>query len=162
MGTPMIPNALLKQIMAQLRTDEAGQMEVPSESHLAFIPQNLRSNVLLMSSQQLRQSPMIPTIFLGTIRTNYNDKMWNIDVANWKRNLDVDAQSCREIQMLPLTDEATGAASNILNAGDAILKIEEALKAVNRLPQGGLSIYLSIGINVRFAAMMADVGDGLL
>jgi len=24
------------------------------------------------------------------------------------------------------------------------------------------SIYLSIGINVRFAAMMADVGDGLL
>jgi len=25
-----------------------------------------------------------------------------------------------------------------------------------------LSIYLSIGINVRFAAMMADVGDGLL
>jgi len=29
----------------------------------------------------------------------------------------------------------------------------------NRL---GLSIYLSIGINVRFAAMMADVGDGLL
>jgi len=27
---------------------------------------------------------------------------------------------------------------------------------------GYLSIYLSIGINVRFAAMMADVGDGLL
>jgi len=25
-----------------------------------------------------------------------------------------------------------------------------------------ISIYLSIGINVRFAAMMADVGDGLL
>jgi len=25
-----------------------------------------------------------------------------------------------------------------------------------------LAIYLSIGINVRFAAMMADVGDGLL
>jgi len=25
-----------------------------------------------------------------------------------------------------------------------------------------VSIYLSIGINVRFAAMMADVGDGLL
>jgi len=25
-----------------------------------------------------------------------------------------------------------------------------------------LNIYLSIGINVRFAAMMADVGDGLL
>jgi len=27
---------------------------------------------------------------------------------------------------------------------------------------GPVSIYLSIGINVRFAAMMADVGDGLL
>jgi len=30
------------------------------------------------------------------------------------------------------------------------------------LPSHLVSIYLSIGINVRFAAMMADVGDGLL
>jgi len=30
------------------------------------------------------------------------------------------------------------------------------------LAYSNLSIYLSIGINVRFAAMLADVGDGLL
>jgi len=32
----------------------------------------------------------------------------------------------------------------------------------SRIMVHGQSIYLSIGINVRFAAMMADVGDGLL
>jgi len=34
--------------------------------------------------------------------------------------------------------------------------------ATKSLIDNRMSIYLSIGINVRFAAMMADVGDGLL
>jgi len=38
----------------------------------------------------------------------------------------------------------------------------DMLSVLGKMSYNALSIYLSIGINVRFAAMMADVGDGLL
>ena len=52
-----------QQMLAQLR-QRHGQSLAPSESHLSFIPETLKGNVLLMSAQPLRQDVMT-TIFLG-------------------------------------------------------------------------------------------------
>jgi len=155
MATPMHHDGL-QQMMAQLR-QMSGQSLVPSESHLSFIPENLRSNVLLMSAQPLRQESMT-TIFLGTLGQNYVDEMWKIDVDNWQKNLN--HQPFIEVKMLPSMDHATGTVTDSLNSVDSIPKIENALKTLNASPHGGNLRVVFLG--TAFSAFVYDALTYLL
>jgi len=146
----------MHQMIDHLR-QMSGQSSAPSESHLSFIPENLRSNVLLMTAQPLRQESMT-TIFLGTIGPNYIDEMWKIDVDNWQKNLN--HQPCIEIKMLPSIDRATGTVTNSLNAVDSIPKVENALKTLNATPHGGNLRVVFLG--TAFSAFVYDAVTYLL
>jgi len=57
----------------------------------------------------------------------------------------------------PLTYKLADTSTEIITSQSTVV-----VTSTTGYPLTYLSIYLSIGINVRFAAMMADVGDGLL
>jgi hypothetical protein len=63
-----------KRMMKSLKASGL-QDDVPSTEHQSFVPRELRSNVVLMTSQPLQQEDMA-TVFLGTTRPNFTEEMW--------------------------------------------------------------------------------------
>jgi hypothetical protein len=112
------------------RAGEAASMhnDGPSVRHMSFIPQVQRSNMLLMTSQPPQMENMV-TVFIGTIRPNYTEEMWKIDVQKWQAQLG--NQSYYYIGLLPLPESP-----DQLNTSDAIPKIERALDDINQLTPG--------------------------
>lgn len=119
-----------------------GQGDKPIPEHHAFIPQQQRSNVLYMTSRPLTGDTM-STIFIGTIRPNYTEEMWQEDVRNWKEHLgdhpyySIDLQPVSE----PHDDPNSIGGSTLrmvdrLDSKKGIPKIESALQAMNALPAG--------------------------
>jgi hypothetical protein len=108
----------------------AEQLDVPCAEHMSFIPSELRSNVILMKSQPLKQEDM-PTVFLGTLRPNFPDDMWKDDVENWKSYLHIGTGKSFEVSLKPLSQ-----ATDRLDSRDAITKIETALEHINTLASG--------------------------
>jgi len=106
--------------------EEHGQTDDPSPNYLSFIPNQLRSNVLLMTSQSLRRDHM-STLFLGTIRPNYREEMWTSDVQKWQEQLG--PQTFFEVKMIPIYR----APFRELDTGDAVKKVEIALGHMNNL-----------------------------
>uniref|UniRef100_A0A0B7B7P7 Uncharacterized protein n=1 Tax=Arion vulgaris TaxID=1028688 RepID=A0A0B7B7P7_9EUPU len=116
------------EVMQRIRNAE--QASVPSPANLAFIPQIQRSNTLVMKSESPRMQAM-PTTFIGTIRTNYTNDLWNSDVAQWKAYFKAVgvSQLYEEIQLRPLENNLEA-----LDDKDAIPKTESMLKRINQLP----------------------------
>jgi hypothetical protein len=119
------PEDLAKELRKKAR-----QSDEPDSTHLSFIPQVLRSPVLLMKAQPLQMKQMA-TVFLGTIRINYTEDMCKQDIEQWK--LTFGNQTYFEIVILPMLS-STGDVKDQVNGRDAIPKIEEALKGLNHLP----------------------------
>lgn len=112
------------------RRHRSGQQPGPSTHHLSFIPQRLRSKALFMYSEEPKMQ-MMPTVFIGTIRPNYTEEMWKIDVDKWKTHFETGkvTQIYGEMKLLPLPEN-----SSILDSADAILKIHSVLPTINALP----------------------------
>jgi len=121
-------NMDLGPLLNQLKhaQEQHGQTDDPNPKYLSFVPQQLRSNVVLMTSQQLRTEVM-STLFLGTIRPNYREEMWSSDVQKWQQQLG--AQPFWEIKMLPINVPPY----RELDAADANTKVEAALNHMNKL-----------------------------
>jgi len=105
----------------------AMQIDGPSIANTSFIPTVQRSNVLLMTSKPLQAHDMT-TIFIGVIRQNYTDAMWQFDVTKWITKLG--NQRYFYIQMQPLEGR------DATNSNDAIPKMEQALLDMNQIPAG--------------------------
>lgn len=127
----------MNQLVRQLQ-EQCGQTDDPNPKYLSFIPQQLRSNVVLMSSQPLRTDSM-STLFLGTLRPNYPQEMWTEDVQKWQQHLG--NQSYFEIRMLPLLI----APFRELDAADATKQIEVALSHMNKLEDNVRIRIISLG-----------------
>jgi len=128
---------LLKHVQQHIQQQD-GQTDDPSPKYLSFIPQQLRSNVVLMTSQPLRTDVM-NTLFVGTIRPNYREEMWASDVQKWQNHLGV--QPFLEIKMIPVNTPPY----HELDAADAIPKIEPALNHMNKLEDNACIRIICLG-----------------
>lgn len=102
----------------------------PSEDHLAFIPNQLNSNVVTLNSTPLNTDGM-KMVFIGITTTFYNASMWASDVKRWIEYFRLLLQDCIEIQMLELRD-----APGKVDSARAIVEITKALVVLSNVPCG--------------------------
>ena len=79
-------------------------------------------------------------------------------MEQWQKKLG--AQPYSEIQMIPSIDQATQQPTDALNSVDAIPKIENALKVLNVIPQGGHLRIVCLG--TAFSAFLYEAVTYLL
>ena len=97
----------------------------PLDCHLAFVPQELNDNVIELTSVKLDRGDMT-TVVLGIICQAYTKAMWRTDVKNWEREFPNSA--FYDLDLETLCDSP-----NLLNAPDAIKKIDTALTHMNAI-----------------------------
>lgn len=118
----------LRQLLQNLREDNE-QRPDPGIEHLSFIPPGLKSNVICMQSRPLT-GRALPTIFVGTVRPNYVQTMWEMDVQKWRNCLSIGLNQTQiQLQFLPLPDRPEA-----LDVSDAIPKVEAAKATLRVLP----------------------------
>jgi len=121
-----------REFIRHVQQGQASQIDEPSSLHMSFIPEEQRSNSLLMVSQAPSRQDM-PTAFIGSVRKNYTPAMWNEDVKKWKSHFGPN-QEFYEIPLMPVI--INNQVFDVMDSSDAIPKIETALRAVNQLPVG--------------------------
>jgi len=120
-----------KEFIKNAQRGQPTQINLPTSVHMSFIPQEQRSNSLLMVSK-VPQKQHMPTCFIGTIRANYTQQMWQEDIEKWKQHLGTPQQAFYEIPLIPVM--INGEILDMMDSTDAIPKIETALKAINNMP----------------------------
>lgn len=126
---------------SQKSAKPSGLLSEPISEHLAFIPKQQRSKVLVMTATELPM-PTMPTAFIGTIQPNYTNELWKDDIYKWSayfQDLGLN-QPTFEIKLLPLRES-----TNIMDSADAISKIEEMLDLANQLPAGEMIRIVHLG-----------------
>lgn len=119
-----------------------GQKNLPTNAHLSFIPTVQKSGLLFMTSSagNMWNKQHMPTVFIGTIRLNYDERLWDEDVLKWKQHIGSEGIDYYEIQLRPLIED-----DEILDSADAIPKIEAALEMANKLPADSRIRVINLG-----------------
>src|SRR5437870_10957487 len=75
----------------------------PSEEHLAFIPDELRDNVILLEGTTLSRD-FTKTVFIGITTNVYTPSMSDDDRGKWMNSFQLLQQNCVEVKMQELRD----------------------------------------------------------
>jgi hypothetical protein len=106
------------------------QRNQPSEEHLAFIPDHLRSNVVTLSATTLSCNAM-KTVFIGITTKVYTPSMWDDDRRKWVSSFQLLIQNCIDVKMQELRDSP-----GKVDCARAIVEINAALVILSAVPCG--------------------------
>ena len=111
------------------RTDR-NQRDQPSEDYLAFIPDDLKDNVVTLQGTTLSRDFM-KTVFIGITTNAYTPSMWDDDRGKWMNSFQLLQQDCIEVKMQELRDSP-----GKVDCARAIVEINKAMIILSNVTCG--------------------------
>jgi len=120
----------LSMFNLQARVGNQGASGKRSEEHLAFIPDCLSDNVIILNAARLSRGSM-KTLLIGITTEIYTPSMWDEDARKWSSHFQLIRENCIEVKMLEMRDSP-----GKVDCARAIVEINKALEKLCQVACG--------------------------
>jgi len=127
-GLQLLLHSLGRQTVNQAPTTQLSDQ--PSEQYLAFIPRELKDNVVTLNAATLNTENM-KTVFIGITTRKYTPSMWDDDRSKWIESFQLLTQNCIDVKMQELR-ESPGK----VDCARAIVEVNRALVILGNVTCG--------------------------